>query len=268
MRLSLVLAMLVAGCDGGELPGSTVGQRGSLEFSIAADRPIGSECFIECGIEQPFLAGTHEDLWVRSHATTPDANQRPFLPVLRAASSDESVMTVVDKPCCAYPDGNEGCTDRATFDACIAGGGRAGTSFIASITFHAPGSAHLVLYTDDDPLFDQTVVEARDAAAVEIQQRHRDGDQEVFEHVGSLDLTANETVRLVARDAAGGALFASHGVALSVTGDAALFDGKQADTTAQTTDESSGELWPMKAGSETLLGRAGAVTVSVPVTSR
>lgn len=268
MKRWLVLAMVVGACDGGEMPDSTVGLRGNLEFSIDSSRPVGSECFIECGIEQPFLAGTHEQLWVRNHAPGQAANQRPFLPVLRAASSDDSVMTVVDQPCCAYANGDEGCTDRTTFDQCIADGGRPGTSFIASVTFHAPGTAHLVLFTDDDPLFDQTVVDARDAATVEIQERHRSGDQESFERVDSLDLTANETVRLVAHDAAGEMLFASHGAGMSVTGDAALFDGKQSDTTSQPTDESNGELWPMKAGNETLVGRVGELTVTVPVTSR
>lgn len=270
MRAWLLLATLLGACNASDaLPASTVGQRGNLEFTVGASRPVGSECFIECGVDQPFLAGTHEYLWVRSTTPGPDGHQQAVLPVLYAASSDESVMTVVDQPCCiAAGQYEQDCADRAWFDQCIANGGRPGTTFIADVTLHRPGSAHLVLYTADDPLVDHTIVEARDAASVEIQARHRTGDELSFAHVDSLDLTGDQAVRVVARDADGQVLFASHGASLSVTGDAALFYGKQTDTTSSSYDESNGELWPMKSGSETLVGRAGNATISVPVYSR
>jgi hypothetical protein len=234
----------------------TVGSQGAIDFSYHPHygTPVGDDCFISCGIDRPLLAGATEGISVASHTGGP-------LPWLHAASSDPSVLALATREltCCNY-----GCTEGDHYDECLANGYEPSYSLGIDVTGVSEGSAHLVLYSDMDPLYDELPISVHRAVSLELQAQinaaHNDYD---FQAVNELDLAGKHiSLRVIARDGAGDRLFATSGIAVSVGGEVTAFNGKTPNI-----DAAYGELWPMKRGTDTIVATSGDVTITVPVVS-
>jgi hypothetical protein len=234
-----------------------LGRRGEVEFAIQPlyERPVGDECFISCRLDRPLLAGTSEMMMISGH-TAP-------LPWLDAVSSNPSVLgvEVTLQTCC-----DNGCTDGDTYDECLGHGGRASFNYKIQLDAIDDGRADLVLATTDhaDAVYDELPIEVRRPASLELQVQADASANYQFSTASALDLTGNHaSVRVIARDRDGDALFASTGITMSLGGSVAEFFGMRPDW-----NNAYGVIWPMARGNDTLVAASGDVSATFAVTSR
>ena len=254
MKLGLIMAVVgsAAACSTDEVD-YTLGSQERLEFSHSVSRPVGDECFIDCAIDRPLLAGATTIIKVYPHT-----DER--LPFLRAASSDRSVLSLVTRTstCCNYS-----CMEGDHYDACLARGESPRYQVSIEATGAREGTAHLVLYSPTDPLYDELLLTVRRAGSLELQtQPDRERNDYDFETVDELRLTGRDAkIRVVAHDRAGNRLFASNGIEISLEGDVAERLGPDNDSAYVT-------IQPKKRGTGTLRATSGDATLELPIVSQ
>jgi hypothetical protein len=195
-----LLSFAAGGCSA-DLGESSAGELDAVEFSYQ------SSCFFGCELDRPVLSGSTLRISVS------DAGDEAGVSV---RSSDEAIASFAISRHCACERSGDGWAEATTGSVelpCSEGWTKDCNNSIAMST-HAPGDAHLELYSADQALIDRVEVHVRDAA----RARFESGAGDDFEATNRLKLAPGETraIRVSLEDTAGERLLAPDNVCWSV----------------------------------------------------
>lgn len=256
-RTGVAIAFAASAC--GALPESTTGELGNIELAVQSggQRGLGDECWLDCGINWPLLAGTVERLSIVDDDRVPP---------LTAASTNPGVFEVETSlhTCCHKSGGSGGCREGDHYDACLAEGGEPRWQHSFVVTAVDRGSAKLELRTTDGSLLDRFSFDVRRADRLALEVHEEDDGGWGYSAVSTLALAGrHRDIRVVAYDADDNRLLASGGITMSIADPTiAAFYGETA-----THEDPYVEVWPLARGSVMLEAEAFGATLRVPVTS-